>query len=71
MAKNSNFKKEVAIAKKKAKASFMKAKQKLTKAEKDAEKYVEKNPKKAVAIAVGVGAAIGAITTLILKHKKK
>ena len=78
MAKKMNFNKEVAMAKKTAKASFakakadlMKAKVALTKTEKNAERYVSKNPKKAVAIAAGVGAAIGALTVAILRHKKK
>ena len=69
--KGSNFNKEVASAKKKAKASLSDARKKLLKAEKDVEKFVEHNPKKAVAIAVGIGAAIGTALTTIAKHKKK
>lgn len=71
MKKNSNFNKDVALAKKKAKASILDAKKKLFRAEKDVEKFVEHNPKKAVAIAAGIGAAIGAAIVIIAKHKKK
>jgi len=71
MKKDSNFNKDVASAKKTAKASLSDAKKKLLKAEKDVEKFVEHNPKKAVAIAVGIGAAIGAAIATIAKHSKK
>ena len=71
MKKDSNFNKDVASAKKKAKASISDAKKKLLKAEKEVENFVEHNPKKAVAIAVGIGAAIGAAIVEIAKHKKK
>ena len=70
MKKDSNFNKDVALAKKKAKASLSDAKKQLLKAEKDVENFVEHNPKKAVAIAVGIGAAIGAAITAIAEHKK-
>jgi len=74
MAKDSNLKKDVALAKKIAKEGFLDAKKKLSKAEKDVEGYIEKNPKKAVAIAAGVGAAIGAVVAAVaasmMKHKK-
>ena len=71
MKKDSNFNKDVALAKKKAQASLSDAKKKLLKAEKDVGDFVEHNPKKAVAIAVGIGAAIGAAIVEIAKHKKK
>jgi len=74
MAKDSNFKKDVALAKKMAKDGFSDAKKKLMKAEKDVEGYIETNPKKAMAIAAGVGvavgAAVGAVVTSMLRRKK-
>jgi len=68
--KDSNFNRDVALAKKKAKEGFLDAKKKILKAEKDVQKFIEKNPKKAVAIAVGVGAAIGAVVEGMMKRKK-
>lgn len=68
--KDSDFNKDVALAKKKAKEGFLDAKKKILKAEKDVERFIEKNPKKAVAIAVGVGAAIGAVVEGMMKRKK-
>jgi len=64
------FKAEVAVAKKKAKANFAKAKAQLVHAEKKVVSFVDKNPRKAAAIAVGVGAAIGAAVATAARRRK-
>ena len=64
------LKAEMASAKKKAKATFAKAKSQLMNAEKQVVNYVDNNPKKAAAIAAGVGAAIGAAIALAAKRRK-
>jgi len=66
------IKKKVAAVKKKLKADFKKARDKLAKSEKEVGRYIEQNPKKAVAVAAGLGAALAAgIAATMIKHKKK